>query len=280
MGKYAQLVMGPAGSGKSTYCNTIRLHCENSKRTVHCVNLDPAAEQFAYPVSIDIKELITVDEVMEELPYGPNGGLVYAMEFLNSNIEWFKDQLGDYEEDYLIIDCPGQIELYSHLDIMQNFVQTLQEIDYKVCGVYLLDSHFIEDSSKFISGMLMCLSAMIRLEIPHINILTKMDLRPNQEEDEQFVEKYLNPDFHALLTDLNQNTSKNFRKLNEAISSMLEDHNMVSFVTLDPTSEESITLALSHVDNAIQYGEDLDVNVKDYGNDENREEEDEEMDLF
>ena len=59
MGKHAQLVMGPAGSGKSTYVNTIRLHCENTRRSVHCVNLDPAAEVFNYPVSIDIKELIT-----------------------------------------------------------------------------------------------------------------------------------------------------------------------------------------------------------------------------
>lgn len=95
MGKHAQFVMGPAGSGKSTYVNTLRTHCENiftikfillifktMKRIVHCINLDPAAENFNYPVTIDIKELITVDEIMEELPYGPNGGLVYAMEYL------------------------------------------------------------------------------------------------------------------------------------------------------------------------------------------------------
>lgn len=59
MGRHAQLVMGPAGSGKSTYVDAIRQHCENAHRTVHCVNLDPAAEVFKYPVSIDIRDLIT-----------------------------------------------------------------------------------------------------------------------------------------------------------------------------------------------------------------------------
>jgi hypothetical protein len=37
----------------------------------------------------------------------------------------------------------------------------------------------------------------------------------------------------------------------------LDDFNMVSFIPLDPTVETSVELALSHVDNAMQYGEDL-----------------------
>jgi hypothetical protein len=143
MGKHAQLVMGPAGSGKSTYVNTIRTHCETAKRAVHCVNLDPAAEVFEYPVTIDIRELISVDEVMEELPYGPNGGLIYAMEFLSNNMDWFEEQLGDFESDYLILDCPGQIELYSHINIMRTFVDKLQQWGYSVCGVFLLDANFM-----------------------------------------------------------------------------------------------------------------------------------------
>jgi ABC-type branched-subunit amino acid transport system ATPase component len=48
MGKHAQLVIGPAGSGKSTYCNTIQEHCQATGRNIHIINLDPAAEQFSY----------------------------------------------------------------------------------------------------------------------------------------------------------------------------------------------------------------------------------------
>lgn len=143
MGKHAQIVMGPAGSGKSTYVDTIRTHCETAKRSVHCVNLDPAAEVFNYPVSIDIRELISVDEVMEELPYGPNGGLIYAMEYLLNNLDWLQDQLGDFDTDYLIIDCPGQIELYTHVHLMRTLTDSLQQWGYSVCGVFLLDAHFM-----------------------------------------------------------------------------------------------------------------------------------------
>lgn len=52
MGRYGQLVMGPAGAGKSTYCAAIERHCENAQRRVHVVNLDPAAEHFDYPVAL------------------------------------------------------------------------------------------------------------------------------------------------------------------------------------------------------------------------------------
>lgn len=59
MGKYCQLVIGPAGSGKSTYCQTIQQHCENEGRTVHVANLDPAAEEFGYTctVGMDLTEM-------------------------------------------------------------------------------------------------------------------------------------------------------------------------------------------------------------------------------
>ena len=113
MGKHAQLVIGPAGSGKSSYCTAIYEHCCAQRRTVHVINLDPAAETFKYPVSIDIRDLISLDDVSEELKLGPNGGLIFCMEYLIENIAWLEKKIGEYEDDYLIIDCPGQIELYT-----------------------------------------------------------------------------------------------------------------------------------------------------------------------
>lgn len=50
-----QMVMGPAGTGKSTYCKVIQEHCQNVRRSVHVVNLDPAAESFEYDVAFDIR---------------------------------------------------------------------------------------------------------------------------------------------------------------------------------------------------------------------------------
>ena len=43
------------------------------------MNLDPAAEAFEYEVAFDVRDLITLSDVMEELELGPNGGLVCTL---------------------------------------------------------------------------------------------------------------------------------------------------------------------------------------------------------
>lgn len=59
--RYGQLVMGPAGSGKSRYCSVMQEAGQVArKRPVHVVNLDPAAEHFDYEPIVDIRELIQV----------------------------------------------------------------------------------------------------------------------------------------------------------------------------------------------------------------------------
>ncbi|CEO98252.1 GPN-loop GTPase 3 [Plasmodiophora brassicae] len=253
MGKHAQLVVGPAGSGKSTFCHLINRHCENVGRTVHVVNLDPAAESFQYPVSIDIRDLISVTDVMEELGLGPNGALIFCMEYLIENIEWLTDQLGDYADDYLIFDCPGQIEIYTHINVMRSFVQTLERMGYRTCGVFLLDSIFVSDSSKFIAGMLSCLSTMVQLELPHVNVLSKCDLL----KDKKSLDTFLDSDLPVIMSSLNATMSGKLLRLNQSIGELIDEYSMVSFVPLDPNDDDSITYILSSIDHAIQYGEDL-----------------------
>ncbi|XP_063640997.1 GPN-loop GTPase 3 isoform X4 [Pan troglodytes] len=150
MPRYAQLVMGPAGSGKSTYCATMVQHCEALNRSVQVVNLDPAAEHFNYSVMADIRELIEVDDVMEDdsLRFGPNGGLVFCMEYFANNFDWLENCLGHVEDDYILFDCPGQIELYTHLPVMKQLVQQLEQWEFRVCGVFLVDSQFMVESFK------------------------------------------------------------------------------------------------------------------------------------
>ena len=53
-----------------------------------------------------MRELVSLEDVLEETDYGPNGGLVYAFEYLNENLEWLHEQLGDDDDEYYIIDCP------------------------------------------------------------------------------------------------------------------------------------------------------------------------------
>lgn len=116
---YGQIVIGPAGSGKSTYCSLIQSHSKLFNRNIHIINLDPAAEKFSYEATVDIRELINTDDVMEFTKLGPNGGLIYSMNYLIENIDWLEEKIGGFSnDDYVVFDCPGQIELYTHLDIM------------------------------------------------------------------------------------------------------------------------------------------------------------------
>eukprot|EP01025_Chloroclados_australasicus_P039876 TRINITY_DN41513_c0_g1_i1.p1 TRINITY_DN41513_c0_g1~~TRINITY_DN41513_c0_g1_i1.p1 ORF type:complete len:280 (-),score=42.93 TRINITY_DN41513_c0_g1_i1:303-1142(-) len=262
MGKFAQFVIGPAGSGKSTYCSVMKEHCNSIRRSVHIVNLDPAAEVFNYPVSIDVKDLITLEDVMEELKLGPNGGLVYCMEFLIDHIdEWLGEELEGYgEDDYLIFDCPGQIELYSHIPCLKQFLEYLQRDGWTVCAVYCMDCHFMTDASKFIAGCFQALSAMVTLELPHVNVLTKMDICPAKDQ----IKDMVYPDAYELMCRLQEVTGQQFRNLNQQVTQLLEEYGTVGFQPLDITDENSIAEVLAQIDTGIQYGEDMDVKIRDF----------------
>ncbi|KAI0028205.1 GPN-loop GTPase [Vararia minispora EC-137] len=272
--RYAVLVTGPAGAGKSTFCGALMTHIQHSKRTAHLVNLDPAAapDSFEYAPSIDIKDLISLEDVMSELNYGPNGGLVYCFEYLLENMDWLDEEIGEYEDDYLIIDCPGQIELYTHHPFLPTLVKHLSRQGIRTSAAYLLESQFMEDKYKFFSGVLSAMSAMVNLEIPWINVMSKMDLvLPNADDPSggarngvwtrRNIARYLDPDPLLLAaprgdSDGTDTLNPRFHALNQAIVQLVDDHPLVSFLPLDLTNPDSIETVLSHIDYTMQYGED------------------------
>ncbi|XP_057327807.1 GPN-loop GTPase 3 [Microplitis mediator] len=263
--RYGQLVMGPAGSGKSTYCQALQRHAADENKTIHVVNLDPAAEYFEYEPLVDIRELISLDDAMEddELKFGPNGGLIFCMEYLVENPAWLDEQLGDVDDDYIIFDCPGQIELYSHMSVIKNLIDTLQTLNFRLCGIFLIDSQFMVDPQKFISGTMAALSVMVNLEIPHLNILSKMDLLSKKAKKQ--LDRYLEPDPYYLLADMEDDPwNEKYRNLTEALGQLIESYSLVRFLPLDITDEENISDIRITIDNAVQYGEEEDVKTRDF----------------
>lgn len=253
--RYAQLVIGPAGCGKSTYCETIQTHGQASGRLVKVVNLDPAAESFKYDCCADIRELVTVHDVMEELGMGPNGGLIEAMEYLMENSDWLEDRIdGFVDDDYILFDCPGQIELFTHIPIFHQLAHWLELRDFRVASVFCIDVSFLTETTKFIAGVLTALSAMIRLELPHINVLTKCDL---VDENDEELAHFLDSSPDTLMEECKQAMPDKFRRLNEAMCQLLTEYQLVSLVPLNCEDEESIQRLCHFIDNSIQYGEDL-----------------------
>jgi len=45
-----------------------------------------------------------------------------------------------------------------------------------MAAVHLCDSHYVTDAAKYVSVLLLSLRAMLHLELPHINVLSKIDL--------------------------------------------------------------------------------------------------------
>jgi len=94
MTRFGQLVIGPPSSGKTTCVGAMAELLRALGRNVAIVNLDPANENITYSSYVDVVDLVKVEEVMDQMKLGPNGGLMFAMEFVRTNIEWLDTKLG------------------------------------------------------------------------------------------------------------------------------------------------------------------------------------------
>lgn len=97
------------------------------------VNLDPANDRLPYPCDIDVSELVSLSRVMETLSLGPNGGLLYCMEYLDAHVDWLVERLAALGRvRYILFDCPGQVELYAHHGSFKRILERLDKAGYRV----------------------------------------------------------------------------------------------------------------------------------------------------
>ena len=129
---FAQLIVGAPGAGKSTYCDGMQQFMTAIERPCATVNLDPANDHTSYDADIDVRDLVTLDKIMEEEELGPNGGLLYAMEELEHNFDWLEEGLKGLGEKYVLFDCPGQAELFTSHDSLRNVVKRIEKLGYRV----------------------------------------------------------------------------------------------------------------------------------------------------
>lgn len=220
-------------------------------RPASIINLDPAGEDEP-GAAVSLRELLALSEVMSELHLGPNGGLLYCMEYLQGNLDWLRDRLLSVRGTYLLFDCPGQVELYTHHPALPNILRQLGAWGLRLCAVHLVDSHYCTDPAKFISILCTSLSTMLHIELPHINILSKMDLI------EQYGRLAFNIDFYTEVMDLSflveHLTSDPFfrrhKRLHEKLAEVIEDYGLVSFMPLSIKDEQSLRRVMAAVDKA------------------------------
>eukprot|EP01054_Gregarina_sp_Poly1_P001126 Gregarina_sp_Poly_1__1125@NODE_1276_length_4519_cov_154_136119_g866_i0_p3_GENE_NODE_1276_length_4519_cov_154_136119_g866_i0NODE_1276_length_4519_cov_154_136119_g866_i0_p3_ORF_typecomplete_len288_score47_04ATP_bind_1/PF03029_17/3_7e62AAA_33/PF13671_6/0_00023PRK/PF00485_18/0_00075Mg_chelatase/PF01078_21/0_0014AAA_18/PF13238_6/0_0025FeoB_N/PF02421_18/2_1e02FeoB_N/PF02421_18/0_023AAA_5/PF07728_14/0_0078AAA_16/PF13191_6/0_033AAA_16/PF13191_6/2_6e03ADK/PF00406_22/0_014AAA_17/PF13207_6/0_012SRPRB/PF094 len=272
---FGQLVIGPPGSGKTTYCEGMHQLLEALGRPHLRLNLDFANDwltqqesalqskdkdlvQFS-PPDIDVRDLIRVETVMKEQELGPNGALIYCNQFLAKNADWLKKQIQEAKKQknlnhgislsmstmiyfsfsaYLLIDMPGQVELYAHDD---SIIKTIDSISDKqrslrLTAVHLVDSTLCVQPHQYLSALLLTLTAQISLEMPFVNVFTKVDLIDQENRYLDFPLEYFAraEDLNLLLPTAHPAVSKTknakfmererkFAQFHEAICDVVED---------------------------------------------------------
>ena len=251
---FGQLVIGPPGAGKTTYCDGMQQMMHQLKRDMVVVNLDPGNDAVPYEVAIDIRELISVEDVMEEYNLGPNGSLIYCMEYIVENLDWLKKEFDSKcKGKYVIFDMPGQVELYTHHESLRELCEALRNWDCRLCAVHLVDSVLCTDPHKFVSSVWISLAAMMQLELPHVNVLSKVDILKTHHQDLDFrLEHYLDVSnlkhlSQAMYKD-NHPLNKQFVKFNEEMCEVMEDYGLVGFVPLDIQDKEATMQVLVKCD--------------------------------
>lgn len=257
---FGQLVIGPPGSGKSTYCYGMFQFLGAIGRKASVVNLDPANDQTKYPCALDIRDFLKLEEVMDEANLGPNGGIMYAMEELDRSADQFIDQVKSLgEKEYILFDCPGQVELYTHHQALVNIFKKLEkQLDFRLVVVNLIDSYYITSASQYISVLLLALRSMLQLDLPHVNILSKIDIL------KQYGALPFNLDFYTEVQDLTHlypyvekesptMLGKRYSKLTEAIGELVMDFGLVSFEVLAVEDKHSMIRILRTIDKASGY---------------------------
>ena len=305
--RYGQIVVGPPGSGKTTFCNGMQQYLNAIGRHCLVVNLDPANENLKdresnYDTVLDVAtEVISASNVMEELDLGPNGALLYGMEYLEKHFdEVLEDMIIKRLEEienglevenksncgiYLLFDVPGQVEVFTHCTFISSIVAKLTLRNVRLCSVQLIDAHHCVDPYKFIGSALLAMTTMIRLELPAVNVLSKIDLLKKNETILPFNLDYFtdvmdltrlldfidgwdmdvslksshaewmdDPEYQAARNKVrNGKFAQKHRKLQEQLCEVIDDFSLVSFLPLDIEDAESVGRVVAKVDKCNGY---------------------------
>ena len=189
--------VGTAGSGKSTLVGAYRRWLDSNGVDAITINMDPGAETLPYDPDIDIREWINLGEVMEEYGLGPNGAQIVAADLMAVNIDKMMRVFAEYSTDYVLIDTPGQLELFAFRESSGMTVDAFGREDSML--VYLSDPSLCKTPNGFISAMTLGALVQFRLQLPMLNLLSKCDTLSDDDE-QRMLDWYSEPD--ALYGDL------------------------------------------------------------------------------
>lgn len=236
--------VGTAGSGKSKLTHAYQLWSQQQGADVITVNLDPGVETLFYEPDIDIREWISLPEIMKLYNLGPNGAQIVAADLLSIKINEVVALLEKYGGDYVLIDTPGQIELFAFRESSKIITDMLDPLHSLM--VFLYDPMVARTPHGLVSLMMLCATVQFRFQIPLVNVLSKTDIL-SEEEVEKIIQWSEEP--YRLYSALIEEVQSMDTALSTEIFRALET--IGSYKKIIPVSSEEET-GLEDIYNAIQ----------------------------
>ncbi len=165
--------VGTAGAGKSTMVAAYDRWCKQHGLSTLIINLDPGAEKLPYQPDIDIRDTVDLATVMEEHDLGPNGAQVAAADLIALQLGDLRDEIDGYRADQILIDTPGQIELFVFRMSGKVIMDGLNP--ERSVLAYHLDPYLARTASGFASQLLLAATTRFRFSQPVVHLLTKQD---------------------------------------------------------------------------------------------------------
>lgn len=167
-------VAGTAGAGKSLLTAKLHEYYTQNGAFTSILNLDPGVISIPYTPDIDIRDHVDIVSIMKQYDLGPNGALMMTSDLIASKIDDIQREADGVNPDYLIVDTPGQIELFAYRMSGPYFINNFVS-DQKV-GLFLFDGTLVTTPVNFVSMALLATSIKLRFGLPTVNVLTKTDL--------------------------------------------------------------------------------------------------------
>lgn len=194
------IVLGMAGSGKTTFVQKLAEYLYDDDNPGYLINLDPACLDIPYPANIDIRDTINYKKVMKDYELGPNGAIITSLNLFSTKFDQLVNLLEQRskEHEHIIIDTPGQIEVFNWSASGMIITETLSS-QMPTAIVYVIDTVRNLNPSTFMSNMLYACSILYKTKLPLIVVLNKTDL-----QSEQFILDWMK-NFEKFLEDLDKN---------------------------------------------------------------------------
>lgn len=167
-------VAGTAGAGKSLLTSKIQEYYTRNGAFTSVLNLDPGVISLPYTPDIDIRDHVDIVSIMEQYDLGPNGALMMASDMIAAKMDDIQQEADRVNPDYLLVDTPGQIELFAYRASGPYFINNFAS--EQKCGLFLYDGVLTTTPVNFVSIALLATSIKLRLGLPTVNVLTKTDL--------------------------------------------------------------------------------------------------------